>query len=260
MALVATQFDIDMNGSPNAIILQENERIVREYVRRDGEMPKDYYSLLYPANLFMHASRNHVFFKLLKSQRRVDLTTQYVLEVGCGTGGWLIDFERWGTLPQQLAGIDLDHRYLDTARARLPGADLRIGDASNLPWPDRTFDVVIQSTVFSSILVPTLQQRIANEMVRVCKPNGFILWFDFRYNNPWNSQVRGIKRPEIKRLFPQAQIHLRSLILVPPLLRKLARRWWVSCWMLEKIPLLRTHYLGLIFHLAKRKEALYHER
>jgi ubiquinone/menaquinone biosynthesis C-methylase UbiE len=226
---------------------QETERIMREYVRRDSEFPKDYYSLLYPANLFMHASRIRVFFELLQRHQPVDLATRSVLEVGCGTGGWLLDFARWTDARQQLAGIDLNPGYLDIARARLVDADLRVGDASGLPWPDRSFDIVIQSTVFSSILVSTLRQKIAREMVRVCKSDGFIVWFDFRYNNPWNLQVRGIARSEIKQLFLGAQIYLRSLILAPPLLRKLARHWWASCWLLEKMPFFRTHYLGLIF-------------
>jgi SAM-dependent methyltransferase len=260
MVFISSRTDSEKLDSLNEIILQENERIVQEFIRRDNEMPKDYYSLLYPANLFMYTSRIHVFFELMQRHRLVEVTTQKILEIGCGTGGWLIDFERWGTSQQQLAGIDLNHRHVDAAHTRLPDADLRFGDASSLPWPDRSFDVVIQSTVFSSILVPTLQQKIANEMVRVCKSDGFILWFDFRYNNPWNSQVRGIKKPEIECLFPNAQIHLRSLILVPPLLRKLARHWWTSCWMLEKIPLLRTHYLGLIVPFHKMHESLFNEK
>ncbi len=66
MALVPAHFDADMRDSRNAILLQESERIMQEYVRRGSEMPKDYYSLLYPANLFMQASRNHVFFNYYK--------------------------------------------------------------------------------------------------------------------------------------------------------------------------------------------------
>jgi ubiquinone/menaquinone biosynthesis C-methylase UbiE len=234
----------------NHDITLELERIVREYIRRDGEMSKDYYSLLQPANLFMYASRIRNFFELLQRHHPVDITTQKILEIGCGPGGWLIDFERWGIAQHQLAGIDLDKRYSDIVRSRLKDADIRMGDASNLPWPDRSFDVVLQSLVFSSILVPALRNKIAKEMMRVCKSSGFIVWFDFRYNNPKNSQVHGIRRAEIKRFFPGAQMHIRSLIVVPPLLRKLARHWWTSCWLLEKIPLLRTHYLGLIFPVS----------
>ncbi len=76
------------------------------------------------------------------------------------------------------------------ARTLCPeGIKLRCGNASSLGFEDSTFDLVLQSTVFTSVLDPGLKQQIAAEMIRVVKERGVILWYDYHVNNPWNSDV-----------------------------------------------------------------------
>ena len=36
-----------------------------------------------------------------------------------------------------------------------------------------------------------MKQAVAEEMLRVLKPQGLILWYDYHVNNPWNKDVRG---------------------------------------------------------------------
>ena len=91
-----------------------------------------------------------------------------------------------------------------------------------------------------------MKQKVAAEMLRVVKPQGLILWYDFRYNNPRNSNVRGIGAAEIRGLFPGRQVELRKVTLAPPLARTLVPISWMAALALEKIPLLRTHYLGVV--------------
>jgi ubiquinone/menaquinone biosynthesis C-methylase UbiE len=91
-----------------------------------------------------------------------------------------------------------------------------------------------------------MKQRIAKEMLRVLKPLGIILWYDFHMNNPRNPDVRGVKKKEIYELFPDCDIRLKRVTLAPPLARAIAPYSWLACYILEKIPLLRTHYLGVI--------------
>ena len=83
-------------------------------------------------------------------------------------------------------------------------------------------------------------------MLRVTKPDGLILWYDFLYDNPKNPDVRGVRKREIQRLFPGCSVGLRKVTLAPPIVRRLAARAWWLCTILEAIPLLRTHYLGVI--------------
>ena len=126
-----------------------------------------------------------------------------------------------------------------------PGADVRLGDASALPWDNAVFDVVVQSTVFSSVIDAAMKWSIAGEMLRVLKPGGFILWYDFRYNNPWNPHVRGVGWREIKSLFPDRRRRLRRATLAPPLARRLVPLTWIGSLALEGLRFLNTHYIGL---------------
>jgi SAM-dependent methyltransferase len=173
-----------------------------------------------------------------------------VLDIGCGSGTRLMAFRDMGA--GKLAGIDLIADRCALARQTAPDAEIVLGSAHSLPWPDRHFDIVSQFLVFTSILDPILKQRIALEMMRVLKPSGVIVWHDFRVNNPRNRQVKGIRRAEICALFPFCNVDLRSILLAPPLASVLVRRSPRFASMLEKLPFLRTHYLGFISPLDVR--------
>ena len=78
------------------------------------------------------------------------------------------------------------------------------------------------------------------------KPGGVVLWYDFRFNNPRNLEVRGIEAAEIRSLFPECSVDLKKVTLAPPLARRVVPISWTSAELLEKLPFLRTHYLGVI--------------
>ena len=49
------------------------------------------------------------------------------------------------------------------------------------------------------------------------KHDGIVLWYDFKFNNPWNNDVEGVNRKEIKQLFPFAKsINFYNVTLAPP--------------------------------------------
>ena len=88
--------------------------------------------------------------------RRVDLRHgQLVLDVGCGVGSFLQVVAERGA---RLAGVDASEELLDVARARLPDADLRVGDMEALPYADDTFDLVagFNSFFFANDIVAAL--------------------------------------------------------------------------------------------------------
>ena len=58
------------------------------------------------------------------------------------------------------------------ARELLPAADLRLGDAVALPWEADTFQLVVASTLFTSVLDNQVRRMIAGEIVRVLAPGG----------------------------------------------------------------------------------------
>jgi SAM-dependent methyltransferase len=146
-----------------------------------------------------------------------------------------------------LAGIELRPEPVAIARYLSPNIDVRCGNAAQIPWPDASFELVCQYTVFSSILDPQMRRQIAAEMNRVLRPGGAVLWYDFMYNNPRNPDVRGIKADEIRSLYPGFQLHLRRITLAPFIARRLPEPLLPVLYpLLATIPLLRTHYLGLL--------------
>ncbi len=90
-----------------------------------------------------------------------------VLEVGCGTG---LVLSRVAKVARAAKGVDLSPGMLSHARAR--GLDVREGDATALPFPDASFDVVYAFKVLAH--VPDVDRAIA-EMVRVVRPGGHVL-------------------------------------------------------------------------------------
>ncbi|MGN9909368.1 class I SAM-dependent methyltransferase [Phytohabitans sp. LJ34] len=63
-----------------------------------------------------------------------------VLDVGCGSGDLLAFAAGLGLTA---AGIDPAPGMVEQARARLPEADIRLGSAEPLPWPDAHFDLAV---------------------------------------------------------------------------------------------------------------------
>ena len=162
------------------------------------------------------------------------------MELGC------LSFFNGERIRQPSAALILARRASSMLASGFPQADLRAGSASELPWPAQSFDLVTQFTVFTSILDPALKRAVAAEMVRILKPDGAILWFDFRVDNPANSHVRGIPAREIRSLFAGCEIALASALLAPPLGRLIARWSWTLAELLHALPFFRTHYVGLI--------------
>jgi ubiquinone/menaquinone biosynthesis C-methylase UbiE len=222
----------------------EEARIREAYARRQGGTR---YSWFNSGHVFMMQERERRLLALLARYGFASLQTKKILEVGCGTGYWLREFIKWGARPGNIVGIDLLADRIGEARRLCPKAvQLRCGSAAELPFPDETFDLVLQSTVFTSVLNSGMKQRMASEMLRVLREDGLILWYDYHVNNPSNPDVRGVKRQEIYQLFPGCRIELQRLTLAPPLARLLAPYSWLACYVLEKVPLLCTHYLGVI--------------
>lgn len=175
-----------------------------------------------------------------------------VLEIGCGSGHWLRELVQWGVRPDHLAGIDLLAERLGDARARCaPRVRLAAASAAALPFADGAFDIVLQSTVLTSVLDAAVRERIAAEMMRVLKPDGLVLWYDFLVDNPRNRDVRGVNRRELSRLYPGWQLDVRRVTLAPPVARFLAPRMWTVAAALSAIPFLCTHYAGTLRRMAR---------
>jgi len=224
----------------------EAERIRRVYEARDVEATRSKYSVANKGALFMQQQRVREVVALLVRNGVFPLGEARILDVGCGDGEWLVDLESWGATQSKLAGIDLDQKRVARAKQRLREADIRLGEGAGLPWADDSFDLVVQSMMFTSILDDTMRRKVAGEMARVLAPGGAILWYDFFRDNPGNSDVRGVRAEEIRRLFPEFRISLRRVTLAPPISRRLAPISWIAAAALERFRGLNSHYIGLL--------------
>ncbi len=99
-----------------------------------------------------------------------------VLDVGCGTGIYLELYQKAGC---NVSGIDQSPSMLQVARNRLgESAHLYLGDASNMPYPDKEFDLIIMSTVLHEMR-RAVRAAVINEAKRTLKEDGRILLIDF---------------------------------------------------------------------------------
>lgn len=221
----------------------ETDRIVQSYRRRQG-IPVDRYSVLNPCVNLMLQERQRALINIFELIGLSCLDDTSILEVGCGAGDNLLDLIRMGASPANLVGNDLIEKRLLVARDRLPrSVRLLQGDAVQLELPEVFFDIVYQSTVFSSILDDDMQVALAKKMWSLVKPGGGIIWYDFAYNNPHNPDVRGVPIGRIKELFPFAKSQFYRVTLAPPIARRLVQLSPHLYALFNFFPFLRTHVL-----------------
>ena len=220
------------------------DAVAWRYARRG---PADRYSPLQPDVWLTLQERQRAIVRLFVALGWHDLSRRRLVEVGCGTGGNLLEMLRLGFDPAHLEGVELLPQRLALARRVLPSAlALHEGDACAWLRRDGSADVVLQSTVFSSLLDAGFQQRLAQAMWETVRPGGGVLWYDFTVDNPRNRDVRGVPPSRIAALFPQGRLRWQRLTLAPPLGR-VAARWHPAAWTaLNTLPWLRTHVLAWV--------------
>jgi SAM-dependent methyltransferase len=221
----------------------EEERIRTAYAARTGEAC--YAESV--AGRFQFQGRERHVLQLLDQHGLLPLAGKRILEVGCGTGKWLRDLIAWGADPELVFGVELLQASAARARRLCPqSVTIECGNAAELRFESGSFDIVLQATVFTSVLDEDMKRAMAAQMLRVLRPGGVILWYDFFMKNPRNPYVQPVSQAEIGRLFPGCSLELRRVSLAAPLARLLASRSWAACSMLSRLPPLCTHYLGAI--------------
>jgi len=255
---------------------KELERIKEEYARRDSTGQLNIYSYQNPAFAFHMKERERTILKMLKKEN-INLPNCDVLEVGCGTGHILQRFLEFGS--KTSTGIDLMQNRIEEGQKSYPRVKLLQGDASHLPFENGQFDLVMQFMCLSSVLDSNMRKQIANEMWRVLKPGGHILFYDMRPASYMHGRVfkliglcRGILKKlrraaaeikkentqterdtpihlfdikEIKDLFPEGFLRCQSASLDFKL-ASLAGKSYFLANILSCLPFLRTHYLVMI--------------
>lgn len=126
-----------------------------------------------------HEPRRHSIQLYYHAVEGLDLSRSEVLEVGSGRGGGCAFLAEY-LHAKSVTGVDLSDSSVAFSRlaAPLPNLAFRAGDAEALPFPDGSFDVVIN--VESSHCYGSMRTFV-NEVVRVLRPGGVFSWVDARF-------------------------------------------------------------------------------
>jgi ubiquinone/menaquinone biosynthesis C-methylase UbiE len=136
-----------------------------------------------------------------------------VLDVGCGGGTYTRFIVDLGADPARTTGIDLVPTRIDAARRDSPPSmRWQVADATALPFEDASFDVVTQFTALCNLRDVEMRRRAADEIARVLRPGGLVLWFDVSQTTL--PELHGITGAELRALFPGLEIFAERPVLV----------------------------------------------
>ena len=150
-----------------------------------------------------------------------------VLDVGCGSGTSLSHLVSLGFVPASLHGVDIQEERIVAAKNRFPGISFKLGDASRMDYASDSFDLVMETTMFIQLTDESLSQTVANEMLRVLKPAGYVMLIDWRYSYG-RSEYKALSTHRIAKLFGVGS-RTRTVCgtrgaLVPPISRPVSSR------------------------------------
>lgn len=122
--------------------------------------------------------RDQLVFDAISEKFGKQLDNICALEVGTGYGHELAKLRRVGVAWESLTGIDFLLPRLKRAGKSYPAIRFVRADAVALPFPDASFDLVLQFTCVMHALTQHVQRAMCAEMVRVLRPGGMIVWWD----------------------------------------------------------------------------------
>jgi arsenite methyltransferase len=153
--------------------------------------------LLVTSLLLILSSR---FGKLILRERLLDSLQmkgdEYVLDVGCGRGLYLIGAAKRLTTGKAI-GLDIwnstdlsgnikDNTILNAkAEGVTDRVEIKDGDARNIPFTDNSFDLVLSSFAIHNISEQAERQTAFQEIVRVMKPGAKLCVVDFKNGNEY---------------------------------------------------------------------------
>jgi SAM-dependent methyltransferase len=169
-----------------------------------------------------------------------DLSTLKMLEIGAGNGTNAFIFEEIGLKLENISFNELIGERVENIRSNFPKNELYAGDATNIAFKEK-YDIVFQSTVFTSVLKDADRKNLADKMWSLLNPGGIILWYDFIYNNPKNPDVKKVSKSETRALFNNSfRSSIKKITLAPPIGRKVGKFYH-----LFNVPFLRSHILAV---------------
>jgi ubiquinone/menaquinone biosynthesis C-methylase UbiE len=126
-----------------------------------------------------------------------------VLEIAPGPGYFCIELAKLGDC--QITGLDISKSFVEIARRNALEAgiqaDFRLGNASDMPFSDETFDITFCQAAFKNFSEPV---KAIAEMYRVLKPGGTSVIVDMRRDaspEALDRETKGMNAGRINELF-----------------------------------------------------------
>ena len=116
-------------------------------------------------------------------------------------GGDIHHLLRLGYEPGKIVGVEIQAERLNQAKKLYPQMQWVHGDAAQMTFEKDSFDLVFESTMFATLPDDVVRSAIASEMVRVCRPGGFLVLVDWRTPKFWDSNYKALTRKELRVLF-----------------------------------------------------------
>lgn len=230
-------------------VQQETAQWYRDYYARKGADRNDPFN---PGVLFQELAYTKCFTRAFSHVPR----DGRIMDFGGGDGSGLRRLIALGYDPAKLGYIDVLADRVERGRQMLPAAcTVLLGDASACPEiATGAYDVVTASTMFIQLEDEVLAAGIAAEMVRVCRPGGSIILFDWAYDYG-RSGYRALDRKRMTRLFGIGEkteiVGRHKAGLLPPLGRALSRYAGALYFAVQAIPFAT----GLFGTVLRRKSS-----
>jgi len=218
----------------------ETEKMKERYAKRKADQRVVVHGQASSFIRYSSEEREAIFLNFIKKYLGEPSSIR-VLEIGAGGGGNISFFKKIGVPASQIVANELLDDRVELLRERHPDITIIPGDATVMKAEEiGKFDVVFQSTVFTSILDTNFQSVLANSMMGLLNESGMLLWYDFVYNNPNNPDVRKVTIDQVKQLFPELDFKFKKVTLAPPIGRRVGPFYPVF----NALPFLRTHIIG----------------
>jgi ubiquinone/menaquinone biosynthesis C-methylase UbiE len=128
------------------------------------DLHEEFYKSANPLVAYLHNRRIGIVRELIQAYK-----VRSILEVGSGDGYILKAIE---DLNVSLTGIEISETRIERARALVPSAEIIQGDAREMPFESKSFDLVVCSEVLEHVPDPELA---IEEIRRVLRPGGFAI-------------------------------------------------------------------------------------
>jgi ubiquinone/menaquinone biosynthesis C-methylase UbiE len=159
-------------------------------------------------------------------RERVPLDAR-IVEIGCGYGRVCAELAANGY--RDMRGYDASPGMIERACVEHPQMTFTVADATSLPEPDRSFDVVVISALLTCVPAPERQRKVVQEIERVLRPAGAVHGVEFlrqpntaypdggAFHSRYDIPMWHFERDELRRLFGSFRAWTSWSLTVPSL-------------------------------------------